>query len=42
LTSTVQGSGENGRIVKKDIENYQPSAKPVLQLRLQVLLLKLH
>jgi pyruvate dehydrogenase E2 component (dihydrolipoamide acetyltransferase) len=25
----VQGSGENGRIVKKDIENYQPSqAKP--------------
>ncbi|WP_209390272.1 pyruvate dehydrogenase complex dihydrolipoamide acetyltransferase [Chryseobacterium sp. RR2-3-20] len=22
----VQGSGENGRIVKKDIENYQPSA----------------
>lgn len=27
--STLQGSGENGRIVKKDIENYQPSqAKP--------------
>lgn len=26
----IQGSGENGRIVKKDIENYQPSgAKPV-------------
>ncbi len=24
--SLVQGSGENGRIVKKDIENYQPSA----------------
>ncbi|MDR2235779.1 MAG: 2-oxo acid dehydrogenase subunit E2 [Chryseobacterium sp.] len=25
----IQGSGENGRIVKKDIENYQPSeAKP--------------
>ncbi|MDQ0594405.1 pyruvate dehydrogenase E2 component (dihydrolipoamide acetyltransferase) [Chryseobacterium ginsenosidimutans] len=24
---SVQGSGENGRIVKKDIENYQPSAK---------------
>lgn len=22
----IQGSGENGRIVKKDIENYQPSA----------------
>jgi pyruvate dehydrogenase E2 component (dihydrolipoamide acetyltransferase) len=26
--NSVQGSGENGRIVKKDIENYQPSAKP--------------
>ena len=26
--STVKGSGDNGRIVKKDIENYQPSAKP--------------
>lgn len=25
--SSVKGSGENGRIVKKDIENYQPSAK---------------
>jgi pyruvate dehydrogenase E2 component (dihydrolipoamide acetyltransferase) len=24
---SVQGSGENGRIVKKDVENYQPSAK---------------
>ena len=24
---SVQGSGENGRIVKKDIENYQPSAQ---------------
>jgi pyruvate dehydrogenase E2 component (dihydrolipoamide acetyltransferase) len=24
---SVQGSGENGRIVKKDIENYQPSQK---------------
>lgn len=24
--NSVQGSGENGRIVKKDIENYQPSA----------------
>lgn len=23
----IQGSGENGRIVKKDIENYQPSQK---------------
>ncbi|WP_294298299.1 pyruvate dehydrogenase complex dihydrolipoamide acetyltransferase [uncultured Chryseobacterium sp.] len=25
---SIQGSGENGRIVKKDIENYQPAAKP--------------
>lgn len=25
--NSLQGSGENGRIVKKDIENYQPSAK---------------
>ncbi|MCX8525001.1 2-oxo acid dehydrogenase subunit E2 [Chryseobacterium formosus] len=25
--NSVQGSGENGRIVKKDIENYQPTAK---------------
>lgn len=25
--NSVQGSGENGRIVKKDIENYQPSEK---------------
>lgn len=25
----VKGSGENGRIVKRDIENYQPSATPV-------------
>jgi len=24
----VSGSGDNGRIVKKDIENYKPSAKP--------------
>ncbi|MBX2829062.1 MAG: pyruvate dehydrogenase complex dihydrolipoamide acetyltransferase [Flavobacteriaceae bacterium] len=24
--SRVQGSGENGRIIKRDIENYQPSA----------------
>lgn len=28
--NTIQGSGENGRIVKKDIENYQPSAKPAV------------
>ncbi len=26
--STVNGSGEGGRIVKRDIENYQPSATP--------------
>ncbi|WP_330746195.1 2-oxo acid dehydrogenase subunit E2 [Chryseobacterium sp. CP-77] len=26
--NSVQGSGENGRIVKKDIENYQPAVKP--------------
>lgn len=26
--SGIIGSGENGRIVKKDIENYQPSAQP--------------
>ncbi|PWH82231.1 pyruvate dehydrogenase complex dihydrolipoamide acetyltransferase [Brumimicrobium oceani] len=26
--SDVQGSGENGRIVKRDIENYKPSEKP--------------
>ncbi|PQJ82388.1 dihydrolipoamide acetyltransferase family protein [Polaribacter glomeratus] len=25
----VNGSGENGRIIKKDIENYTPSANPV-------------
>lgn len=24
--TTVQGSGENGRIIKRDIENYQPAA----------------
>ena len=29
--STVKGSGDNGRIVKKDIENYQPSVAPVQQ-----------
>lgn len=29
--STVKGSGDNGRIVKKDIENYQPSAASVQQ-----------
>ncbi len=26
--SAIKGSGENGRIVKKDVENYQPSAQP--------------
>ncbi|MCA6066238.1 2-oxo acid dehydrogenase subunit E2 [Chryseobacterium sp. RG1] len=25
--NSIQGSGENGRIVKKDIENYQPTAQ---------------
>jgi pyruvate dehydrogenase E2 component (dihydrolipoamide acetyltransferase) len=30
--STVKGSGDNGRIIKKDIENYQPSATPVQQV----------
>jgi pyruvate dehydrogenase E2 component (dihydrolipoamide acetyltransferase) len=25
----INGSGENGRIIKKDVENYTPSAKPV-------------
>jgi pyruvate dehydrogenase E2 component (dihydrolipoamide acetyltransferase) len=27
--ANVNGSGENGRITKKDVENYTPSAKPV-------------
>ena len=27
--ANVSGSGENGRIIKKDVENYTPSAKPV-------------
>lgn len=27
--SQIEGSGDNGRIVKKDIENFTPSAKPV-------------
>jgi pyruvate dehydrogenase E2 component (dihydrolipoamide acetyltransferase) len=25
----ISGSGENGRIIKKDVENYTPAAKPV-------------
>ena len=29
--SEVSGSGDNGRIVKKDIENFTPSAKPEVQ-----------
>lgn len=29
--NSVHGSGENGRIVKKDIENYQPSQAPAAQ-----------
>ncbi|QIY82421.1 pyruvate dehydrogenase [Chryseobacterium sp. NEB161] len=28
--ASIKGSGENGRIVKKDVENYQPSAQPVV------------
>jgi pyruvate dehydrogenase E2 component (dihydrolipoamide acetyltransferase) len=27
--ANVAGSGENGRIIKKDVENYTPAAKPV-------------
>lgn len=27
--SKISGSGENGRITKKDVENYQPKASPV-------------
>lgn len=27
--SAVAGTGENGRVIKRDIENYQPSAAPV-------------
>lgn len=26
--SQVKGSGDNGRIIKRDVDNYQPSAKP--------------
>ncbi len=26
--SSIEGSGENGRIVKRDVEDYKPSAKP--------------
>ena len=29
----VKGSGDNGRIVKKDIENYQPSAQPKAEVK---------
>ena len=29
--SKVEGSGENGRIVKKDIESYKPSAAPAVK-----------
>lgn len=29
--SAIQGTGENGRIVKKDVENYQPSAQQATQ-----------
>lgn len=27
--SQIQGTGENGRIIKRDVENFTPSAKPV-------------
>ena len=27
----IQGSGENGRIIKRDVENYNPSSKPFSQ-----------
>lgn len=30
--STIKGTGENGRIVKKDIENYQPAAQTKTQV----------
>ena len=29
--ASIEGSGENGRIVKRDVEEYQPSAKPSAQ-----------
>ncbi|WP_413531804.1 2-oxo acid dehydrogenase subunit E2 [Empedobacter brevis] len=32
----VKGSGDNGRIVKKDIENYQPSAQPKAESKSEV------
>ena len=32
----VKGSGDNGRIVKKDIENYQPSAQPKAEPKFEV------
>ena len=28
----IQGSGENGRIIKRDVENYNPSSKPFHRL----------
>lgn len=31
--SQIKGTGENGRIVKRDIENYQPSAAPQPQAK---------
>ncbi len=31
--SKVEGSGENGRIVKKDIEDYKPSEKPAAETK---------
>lgn len=31
--ASLQGSGENGRIVKKDIENFKPSEKPAAEAK---------
>jgi pyruvate dehydrogenase E2 component (dihydrolipoamide acetyltransferase) len=39
--SSVKGSGDNGRIVKKDIENYQPTAV-IAAKRRNLFLLLLH
>lgn len=30
--TTIKGSGDHGRIIKKDIENYQPNTAPVQQV----------
>jgi pyruvate dehydrogenase E2 component (dihydrolipoamide acetyltransferase) len=33
--SDVNGSGENGRIIKKDVENYTPVAQPVEAIKME-------